>query len=142
MSVPTKVPTCPACAAGPWQLQPDPGGELVFLCMGCGCIFNGGDRKHWYNLDRDITDPIPNDGWDGAAGCEIRDPIYEPYPHEWDYDLKWCRVRAAADSGLYHEMFEATQPGGKPRDVLDIPAWIVRRALVALPERYRERDIW
>lgn len=33
-----------------------------------------------------------SDGWDGAAGAEIHDPTYEPFPHNWDYTLGWCRV--------------------------------------------------
>jgi hypothetical protein len=33
-----------------------------------------------------------HDGWDGCAGVEIRERPFEPYPHQWDYSLGWCRV--------------------------------------------------
>lgn len=112
----------------------------MFLCMACGCIFNKGERKLWYNLTEAVLDPQPNDGWDGAAGVELRDAHYEAYPHAWDYDARWCQVRFAIDSKLYAEITTAGTPEGRSLD--DIPSWIIRAALVALPPQYRQRDIW
>lgn len=94
------------------------------------------DREDWLNLGQDILDPQPNDGWDGAAGAELREEIYEPYPHHWDYTLAWCRVNAAIRSELFRELRDVHSPEG--RDAKDIPAWIIRRALVYLPEQYRQ----
>lgn len=64
-----------------------------------------------------------HDGWDGAAGAEMRDAIYEPYPHRWDYSLRWCRIRFAAYYKMYDEMFTDERPVEK------IPNWIIRRAI-------------
>jgi hypothetical protein len=114
----------------------------VAKCRGCGCVYSVHERKLWHNLGDDILDPQPNDDWAGAAGAEVRDLHYEPYPHQWDHDIRWCRVRAAIATGLYHELDAATGGEGKPRDALDIPCWIIRRALVALPSGYRQPDIF
>ena len=134
---------CPACGADSrdqvhWSLE----GEPCWCCPFCRCLYIIEDPEHWLNLDLDILDPQPNDGWDGACGAELRFDHYEPYPHNWDYNLTWCRIRFAADSELYNEMFTATQPGATPRAAEDIPSWILRRALVALPHQYRQRDFW
>src|SRR5262245_29304821 len=37
-----------------------------------------------------------HDGWDGAAGAELRDEPYMPYPHRWDRTLTWCRLAHAS----------------------------------------------
>ena len=83
---------------------------------------------------------MPNDGWNGASGAEVRDEPYQAYPHAWDHDLAWCRSMHAIRSGLYSELATLHSPDG--RDPLDIPLWIIRRSLVALPEGYREPDIF
>jgi hypothetical protein len=133
----TPMLPCPACRAGAWAQLPESGGEPVAKCRGCGCVYDVHERKLWHNLTEAVTDPQPNDDWAGAAGAEVRDLHYEPYPHQWDYDLRWCRVRAAIDSGLFHEITQA-----EGRDALDIPCWIIRRALVALPSGYHQPDIF
>lgn len=80
--------------------------------------------------DEDIFDVIPHvlphdmyhDGWAGAAGAEIRDEVYEPFPHEWDQNLFWCRIRYAG----YYKNWDMDRPVEK------IPGWIIRRALAAV----------
>lgn len=70
-----------------------------------------------------------HDGWGGCAGAECRDELYEPYPHNWDRTLLWCRLKFGSH---YHDnMFKAlTQPADK------IPGWIIRRALPNVENHY------
>lgn len=136
---PQGVPSCPACGVGPErQIMTTVAEEQAWLCHDCGCLRSS--ARFWFNLDEQTLDPMPNDDWMGASGAELRETPYEAYPHNWDHDLAWCRSLHAIRSGLYSELATLHSPEG--RDLLDIPAWIIRRALVALPEQYRQEDIW
>lgn len=137
--------TCPACGAPPWKVRvwlvpTFEGTEPAWRCKECGCRWPKGQRRLWLNLDERTLDSMPNDGWMGAAGMEVRGEHYEAYPHVWDWDLAWCRSRFAISSGLYHELANLRSPEG--RDVLDIPAWIIRAALRMLPEADRIEEVW
>lgn len=80
-----------------------------------------------YELEEDVFDHVPHvlpddrwhDGWDGAAGAEMNGEPYETYPHQWDQNLLWCRLRYA---GYYNDW-------GLDRPPDKIPGWVIRRAL-------------
>jgi hypothetical protein len=80
-------------------------------------------KVYFENVPEVLPDDRWHDGWDGAAGAEVQDRLYEPYPHEWDLTLTWCRVRFAS----YYNMCEELDIMERP--VERIPHWIVRRAL-------------
>src|SRR5678816_82914 len=74
-----------------------------------------------------------HDGWDGAAGCEIRGyGDYEPYPHMWDYTLGWCRVSWAIkllDAGVIEWLPIKDELDAPYNEVEDIPPEIFARAI-------------
>lgn len=76
-----------------------------------------------------------HDDWRGCAGVEIRDAIFEPYPHHWDYSLGWCRVKwglMLIDTGLRDVISDIIfyELNSKPYDESeDIPLEIFGRAV-------------
>lgn len=77
------------------------------------------DEDPWENFPEVLPEHHWHDGWNGAAGGELREEPYEPYPHQWDQNLLWCRLRYA---GYYNDW-------GLDRPPDKIPGWIYKRAL-------------
>jgi hypothetical protein len=81
-----------------------------------------------------------HDGWDGAAGAEVRDHDYEAYPHQWDRTLAWCRITFAMHYNVAEEISKAFTE--EARSIDKIPNWIYRRLNVYTifhRERYEKR---
>jgi hypothetical protein len=75
---------------------------------------------------------VGSDGWDGAAGAEIHDKVYEPFPHNWDYNLGWCRVSWAMkldDVGARRFDLDRDRLAAAYDEAEDIPPQIFARAI-------------
>lgn len=71
-----------------------------------------------------------HDGWDGAASVEGHDPVYMPYPHNWDRSRLWCQIVAGMH---YNDFAGRVNDSNRP-----LPGWVIRRALPYLPDRYED----